>query len=83
MIFPEVINLMAKTSDKAKNAWNARNYDSVLFTVKKGEKDKLRAAASAAGVSVSRFIVESINAHSPGLLTVLDDNSKRKKPAEE
>jgi len=73
---------MAKTSDKAKNAWNSRNYDKILVTLKKGEKERVMTAASAAGCSMSRFVVDAINARSPGLLTVLDDDSKKKKPAE-
>lgn len=68
---------MAKTSELSKNAWNARNYDQVLISVKKGEKIKLKEAAAAAGESVSRFIVESVNIRCPGLLTVLDDESKK------
>lgn len=70
---------MAKTSFAAQNAWKARNYDRITIMVKKGEKDKLSAAASVAGVSMSRFIIDSVNAAAPGLLSVLDDESKRKK----
>lgn len=70
---------MGKTSYEAQNAWKARNYDRITIMVKKGEKDKLSAAASVAGVSMSRFIIDSVNAATPGLLSVLDDESKRKK----
>lgn len=70
---------MARTSETAKNAWNARNYDQILISVRKGEKEKLKEAAAAAGVgSVSRFIIECINAVHPDLLTVLDDESKKR-----
>ena len=70
---------MAKTSDTVKNAWNARNYDQILISVRKGDKDKLKAAAAADGVSVSRFIVDSVNLRTGGLLSVLDDKSKKRK----
>ena len=71
---------MAKTSESSKNAWNARNYDQILISVRKGEKDKLKEAAAAAGInSVSRFIIESINTVYPDLLTVLDDKSKKRR----
>ena len=73
---------MAKTSEKSKNEWNSRNYDQILISVRKGEKEKIGAAAAAAGVSMSRFIIESVNMRSPGLLSVLDDASKKRKPAE-
>ena len=75
--------ILAKTSDKAKNAWNSRNYDTVLLTVRKGEKDKLKAAALAEGQSLNRFLLESVNAAHPDLLTILDNESKRKKPTED
>lgn len=74
---------MAKTSFAAQNAWKARNYDRVTIMVKKCEKETLSTAAAAAGVSMSRFIIDSINARSPGLLSVLDDESKKRKLAGE
>lgn len=74
---------MGKTSNKAHDEWQARNYDRITIKVKKGDKEKLSSAARSAGVSVSRYIIESINSRSPGLLALLDDESKRKKVAEE
>ena len=74
---------MAKTSDKTKNAWNARNYDQVLLSVRKGEKERLKTTAAENGVSVSRLVIDSVNMRFPGLLSVLDDESKKKKQAEE
>lgn len=73
---------LAKTSEKSKNAWNARNYDQVLLSVRKGEKDRLKAIATENGVSVSRLVIDSVNMRFPGLLTVLDDESKKKKQTE-
>jgi len=74
---------MGKTSNKAHDEWQARNYDRITIKVKKGDKEKLSSAARSAGVSVSRYIIESINSRSPGLLALLDDESKKKKGAEE
>ena len=68
-----------KTSATAKNKWTRENYDRLNFVVKKGDREKLKAAADAEGVSVGRFIVDSVNARIPGLLTPLDDTSKKKK----
>ena len=67
------------TSSTVKNKWTRENYDRLNFVVKKGDRDKLRAAADAEGVSVGRFIIDSVNARVPGLLTPLDDTSKQKK----
>lgn len=72
---------MARTSILSKDSWNAKNYDTILLRIKKGEKDRLKLAAEAAGVSVSRLIVDSLNTAHPGLLSPLDDTSKQKKSA--
>ena len=73
---------MAKTSSAVKNKWMQENYDRVNIMVKKGEKDILKAAAAARGESVSRYVIDMINrGEGRALLTVLDDDSKRKKAA--
>lgn len=73
---------MAKTSSAVKNKWMQENYDRVNIMVKKGEKDILKAAAAARGESVSRYVIGMINrGEGRALLTVLDDDSKRKKAA--
>ena len=76
---------MAKTSVAVKSAWNARNYETFLLRVKKGEKAKLQAKAKeiektiGSKYSVNRLILESINDKFPGMLTPLDDTSKQPK----
>lgn len=71
---------MGKTSAAVKNAWMSENYDRVAISLKKGEKDLLKSAALAAGVSVSRYVIEAVNAYAGGkLLTLLDDESKKKR----
>lgn len=71
---------MSKTSSAVKNAWMNENYDRVAISLKKGERDLLKSAALAAGVSVSRYVIEAVNAYAGGkLLTLLDDESKKKR----
>ena len=74
---------MAKTSARAKNDYATAAYDRVTVIVKKGEKETLQGIARDRGISVSRYIVDAINAYEAAeVLTVLDDDSKKKKPAE-
>lgn len=49
-----------KTSAKSKNAYNARAYDRISFVVPKGEGDKIKAAAAAAGQSTNAFIYAAV-----------------------
>ena len=71
---------MGKTSSAIKNAWMAENYERVTVMIKKGEKERLKAAAMASGFSVSRYVIEAVNLYSgEKMLSVLDDESKQKK----
>ena len=71
---------MSKTSSAVKNAWMADNYDRVSIMIKKGERERLKSAAANAGVSVSRYVIEAVNARAgEPLLSVLDDESKKRK----
>jgi len=71
---------MSKTSSTVKNAWMAENYDRVTIMIKKGEKERLKEAATASGFSVSRYVIEAVNRYADKeLLSVLDDTSKQKK----
>ena len=72
---------MGKNTAASQNAWKARAYDRVTFLIRKGEKERLKAAA--AGQTVNSFIIESLNQRIPGLLSPLDDQSKKKKPRPE
>ena len=75
---------MSKTSSAVKNAWMADNYDRVSIMIKKGERERLKSAAAAAGVSVSRYVIDAVNAHAgEPLLSVLDDESKKKKSGDD
>ena len=49
-----------KTSAKSKNAYNARAYDRISFVVPKGEGEKIKAAAAAAGQSTNAFIYAAV-----------------------
>lgn len=42
--------------------YNKQNYDKVQFRVPKGQKDRIKAAADKAGMSLSAFINEAIEA---------------------
>lgn len=60
---------MAKTSAaqiKAAQKWQAANVDRLSLVVPKGERDKIKTAAAAAGSSVNAFIVEAIRARMAG-----------------
>ena len=71
---------MSKTSSAVKNAWMAENYDRVSIMIKKGERERLKSAAAIAGVSVSRYVIDAVNTYAgEPLLSVLDDESKRRK----
>lgn len=41
--------------------YNAAHYDSVIFRVKKGQKERLKAAADKNGMSLNVFLVECIS----------------------
>ncbi|MEK8132355.1 transcriptional regulator [Paenibacillus filicis] len=45
---------------RAKDKYNAANYDQVKFTVKKGERERIDEAAVRLGLSRNAFILEAI-----------------------
>ena len=47
---------------KYNNEYNAKNYDQVRFVVPKGKKEKIKAAADLAGLSVNAYISKAIAA---------------------
>lgn len=47
---------------KVQNEWIAKAYDRINLTVPKGHKERIQAAAEAAGQSVNAFINQAINA---------------------
>ncbi len=49
-----------KASTASKNKWNAKTYDRINLTVKKGQKEVIQAHAEARGESVNGFINRSI-----------------------
>lgn len=46
---------------KAKNKYNAANYDRLSPFVKKGKKDRYREAAAAAGYSLNEFMEKAMD----------------------
>ena len=70
---------MVKTRAEVKNKWNTAKYERINFVLKAGDKARLKAVADRENVSVNRYIIDSINAREPGLLSPLDDKSRQKK----
>lgn len=70
---------MARTQTERKNEYNNRRYERITLMVKSGDRERLKAAAEAEGQSVNKLIIDSINAQRPGLLSPLDDESRKKK----
>jgi predicted ABC-type ATPase len=50
-----------KASTKAKNKYNARNYDNLHIVVPKGRKPEIQAVAEAAGDSLNKYVTNAIN----------------------
>ena len=51
---------MSKSNTKAKNKYNANNYDSLRVVVPKGEKAIIQAFASSKGESLNAFVKRAI-----------------------
>lgn len=60
------------TSYKSVNKYRKKNYDRLEVILPAGSKDQLKQLAAAAGVTVSRYIVEAIEART-GLSLQLGD----------
>ena len=52
--------MSGKTSTASKAKYNAKAYDRLYIVVPKGNKDKIRAAADAAGQSVNAYILQAV-----------------------
>lgn len=54
---------MGKASTKAKNKYNATNYERISYIVPKGRKEELKKAAESQGyTSLNSFITDAVNA---------------------
>jgi predicted HicB family RNase H-like nuclease len=51
---------MGKTSSEVKNRYNKKAYDFITITVKKGEKENIKAAAEKQGKSLNKYITDLI-----------------------
>lgn len=51
----------AKASTRAKNNYNAKNYDSLRIVVKKGRKAEIKAHAERQGKSINGYVTEAID----------------------
>lgn len=61
---------MGKSQTTAKNKYNAKSYDRISVTVKKGIKDEWKSEAEKQGLSLNAFIEQAVNQ----MMTVSDDN---------
>lgn len=52
---------MGKSSTKAKNKYNAKAYDRISVSVKKGTKDEWKSEAEKQGLSLNAFIENAVN----------------------
>jgi len=50
------------SNTRAKNKWNAENYDRLYPYVKKGKKEIYLAAAQAAGMSLNEWLEKTLDA---------------------
>ena len=57
---------MSRTSAKAKNAYNARNYDRINLSIPKGLKEEWQASAQRVGQSLNAYILEAVEARRAG-----------------
>ena len=48
---------------KYQNEYNKQKYDRITIMTPKGKKDKIKAAAKAAGISVNEFINQAIDSY--------------------
>lgn len=52
---------VGKSSTRAKNKYNAENYDNLRIVVPKGKKDKIKAFAESKGESINGFVNRAID----------------------
>lgn len=50
---------ITEAQERAKRKWDTANLDRIQLVVRKGEKDLIKAAADAAGVSLNNYIVQA------------------------
>ena len=53
---------MSEARTRANRKWNEANLDRLAITVKKGQREQIKAAAERAGVSLNRYVVEAVEA---------------------
>lgn len=51
---------MGKPATRAKNKYNARNYDRLNINVPQGDRELIRAAAEQRGMSINTFVTRLI-----------------------
>lgn len=56
---------VSEAQKKAVTKYTRENYDKILVTIPKGERERIKAAAEAAGMSMNAFIVDAIRGNMP------------------
>ena len=54
---------MGKTSSTVKNRYNAKAYDNILLAIPKGMKNEWKARAEENGESLTKFIMNAVEAY--------------------
>ena len=57
---PEDEKKVSKAQQKAVNKYVKNNYDKILVTVPKGDRERIKKAADAAGESVNAYIKKAV-----------------------
>jgi len=50
---------LTEAKSRANKKWDAKNLDRIQLVVRAGEKDQIKAAAEAAGVSLNNYIISA------------------------
>lgn len=61
---------VSEAQKKAVTKYTRENYDKILVTIPKGEREKIKAVAETAGMSMNAFIVDAIRGKIAELETV-------------
>ena len=60
LLYERKVIFMGSSATRAKNKYNAENYERISLSVSKGKKDEYKLAAESSGKSLNQFIVDCI-----------------------
>lgn len=70
---------MSRPSALSINKYQSKAYDRIILLIKKGDKNLIKAKADEQGISMNKLIFDAVDRCYPGMLSPLDDTSKKKK----